>query len=158
MRFLAALLTAVAFSCSAADAPKAAEAKAAPVDVVQRDLKVRTDFIRNTPLPAKCRGQICEVDHKVPLHKGGPDSVENMQWLTRAEHAAKTAGEARERAAERRADKNDKAEAIEKKQADKHRAAEKKAAKRAEKQVAKQKAAEERAEKRAAKAEARRNK
>ena len=35
-----------------------------------------------------------EVDHIVPLHRGGePYSLENVQVLTRAEHIAKTAAE-----------------------------------------------------------------
>ena len=39
-----------------------------------------------------------EVDHKVPLVDGGPDTVRNLQLLTEKQHAAKTASEAKARA------------------------------------------------------------
>jgi hypothetical protein len=35
------------------------------------------------------------VDHRIPLSQGGPDDPANMQWLTIAEHEAKTASERR---------------------------------------------------------------
>lgn len=38
-----------------------------------------------------------EVDHKMPLWKGGPDDETNLQGLCREHHAAKTARESRER-------------------------------------------------------------
>ncbi|BCS54741.1 HNH endonuclease signature motif containing protein [Geobacter sp. SVR] len=31
-----------------------------------------------------------EIDHITPLHRGGCDSVENLQWLTIEEHQEKT--------------------------------------------------------------------
>lgn len=36
-----------------------------------------------------------QVDHRIPLKCFGPDEPSNMQWLTIADHAAKTAREAR---------------------------------------------------------------
>jgi len=34
-----------------------------------------------------------EIDHITPLHKGGCDSQENMQWLTIEDHRKKTGRE-----------------------------------------------------------------
>jgi hypothetical protein len=51
-------------------------------------------FQREHPCPAngarrgRCPGY--QIDHKIPLHCDGPDSPDNMQWLTIADHAAKT--------------------------------------------------------------------
>ena len=39
-----------------------------------------------------------EVDHRVPLWKGGSDSPSNMQLLTKEQHKQKTRQEAHERA------------------------------------------------------------
>lgn len=36
-----------------------------------------------------------QMDHIVPLCAGGPDGVENLQWLTREEHKEKTRGDVR---------------------------------------------------------------
>ena len=56
-------------------------------------------FKREHPCPAtgKSRGACpgWQVDHVVPLKCAGPDRPDNMQWLTVAEHKAKTAREAR---------------------------------------------------------------
>lgn len=51
-------------------------------------------FKRTTPCPVNgatrgaCPGY--EVDHMEPLCAGGPDTPENMQWLTHHEHRQKT--------------------------------------------------------------------
>lgn len=36
-----------------------------------------------------------QMDHIVPLCAGGPDAVENLQWLTREAHKEKTRGDVR---------------------------------------------------------------
>jgi 5-methylcytosine-specific restriction endonuclease McrA len=36
-----------------------------------------------------------QIDHRIPLKCGGPDMPENMQWLTVADHKAKTKQEAK---------------------------------------------------------------
>lgn len=36
-----------------------------------------------------------QLDHRIALRCGGPDSIDNMQWLTVAEHRIKTKREAR---------------------------------------------------------------
>lgn len=59
-----------------------------------RSNTIRAEFIRAVPCPetgvtrGACPGW--EVDHVVPLCAGGADRPENMQWLTVAEHKAKT--------------------------------------------------------------------
>lgn len=72
--------------------PQAAEA-------YERSRVVRAEFQRTHPCPAThARRGACygyQVDHVIPLKCGGPDRVENLQWLTVADHARKTAREAR---------------------------------------------------------------
>jgi 5-methylcytosine-specific restriction endonuclease McrA len=46
------------------------------------------EFNRTHPRPPG--GNHCEVDHIVPLSKGGPDTPANMQWLPRNVHREKT--------------------------------------------------------------------
>lgn len=59
-----------------------------------RSAAERLAFIRETPCPATgerrgaCPGY--EVDHLIALVCGGPDTRENMQWLTVADHREKT--------------------------------------------------------------------
>ena len=43
-----------------------------------------------------------EVDQKIALEDGGPDSVRNLRLLTEKQHADKTAREARARVAKNR--------------------------------------------------------
>jgi hypothetical protein len=58
-----------------------------------RDRNVPADFQRRHPCPSTgkatgtCPGWV--RDHVVPLCKGGPDTVENMQWQTVEEAKAK---------------------------------------------------------------------
>ena len=55
---------------------------------IKRDPKAVEDFKRTHPRPPGCSG--CEVDHIVPLSKGGRDDPGNMQWLPREQHQDKT--------------------------------------------------------------------
>lgn len=61
---------------------------------IQRSSAAVAAFKRATPCPmngakrGSCPGY--EVDHVEPLCAGGPDTPENMQWLTRHEHRQKT--------------------------------------------------------------------
>jgi 5-methylcytosine-specific restriction endonuclease McrA len=57
---------------------------------IARSAAVRRAFLRSVPRPARCAGTRCEVDHTIALHCGGSDTVGNLQWLTVAEHRAKT--------------------------------------------------------------------
>lgn len=66
--------------------------------VTKRSYAAKAEFKRANPCPAtgNSRGACAgwEVDHVTPLKCGGPDVPANMQWLTIAEHRAKTAREA----------------------------------------------------------------
>ncbi len=61
---------------------------------IQRSAAEVLAFKRHSPCPAtglyrgRCPGY--EVDHVQPLCSGGPDTRENMQWLSVADHRAKT--------------------------------------------------------------------
>ena len=56
-------------------------------------------FPARQPVPATgkttgaCPGY--QIDHRVPLGKGGADDPANMEWLTTEQHKAKTAAESR---------------------------------------------------------------
>lgn len=56
------------------------------------------EFKKLQPCPANgnrygpCPGY--DIDHRIALKCGGPDIPENMQWLTKDEHKAKTSREA----------------------------------------------------------------
>ena len=64
-----------------------------------RSRAARAEFVRQHHCPAtgKPRGPCpgWEVDHRVALKCGGADRPHNMQWLTAAQHKAKTKREAR---------------------------------------------------------------
>lgn len=57
------------------------------------------EFRRHSPCPATgssrgpCPGW--QVDHVIPLKCDGPDAPQNMQWLSVADHKAKTRREVR---------------------------------------------------------------
>ena len=63
-------------------------------DAAQRSAAEVAAFKRANPCPSTglrrgaCPGH--QVDHIEPLCAGGPDTRENMQWLTVAEHRVKT--------------------------------------------------------------------
>lgn len=65
-----------------------------------RDQNARNQFKREHPCPVTqsaygaCPGW--QVDHVVPLKCGGADRPHNMQWLTIADHRAKTKREAKQ--------------------------------------------------------------
>jgi hypothetical protein len=71
-----------------------------------RSREVTREFQREQPCPAtggrrgRCPGYI--KDHIVPLARGGPDAVENMQWQTVA--AAKAKDRCERRTCSRRGD------------------------------------------------------
>ena len=64
-----------------------------------RNHQAIAEFKKLQPCPAsgnrfgKCPGY--DIDHKIPLKCGGDDDPANMQWLTKDEHKAKTAREAK---------------------------------------------------------------
>jgi hypothetical protein len=87
MRALIAILLCIPLLGQACEPPRDANGR------IQRSKKVKDDFKATFPCPAtgelskKCPGYV--IDHIVPLACCGADSVENMQWQTRAEAKAK---------------------------------------------------------------------
>lgn len=57
---------------------------------IARDSNAVRAFKAANPKPC----QTCEVDHIIPLHRGGQDTPGNMQWLPREIHRDKTRREA----------------------------------------------------------------
>jgi 5-methylcytosine-specific restriction endonuclease McrA len=55
---------------------------------IKRDPKAPSELKRTNPKPPGCNK--CEVDHIVPLSKGGRDEPSNRQWLTKEPHQDKT--------------------------------------------------------------------
>ena len=66
---------------------------------IPRSREAIAEFKQLQPCPANgnrygpCPGY--DIDHRVPLKCAGADSPDNMQWLTKDEHKAKTSREAR---------------------------------------------------------------
>lgn len=70
-----------------------------------RNQQARTEFVRANPCPKTCNTYVrtgskftlyekcgaCEVDHKCPLACGGPDAVENMEWMDKKANRKKGA-------------------------------------------------------------------
>jgi len=77
-----------------------AVAAAPPADALPRSKAARAAFMRSHPCPANghtrgsCSGW--QIDHVTPLKCGGADDASNMQWLTIADHKAKTKAEAKD--------------------------------------------------------------
>jgi len=65
----------------------------------KRDPEVVERFLKRKGLDDAPLGK--EVDHIKPLEDGGPDTVRNLQLLTKKQHAEKTAREAKARAAKK---------------------------------------------------------
>lgn len=85
-RHLAALLLLLLLAITAHAAPRSAA--------------VRAEFRKAHPCPSTGRlTSACpgwEVDHRIALMCGGPDTVENLQWLAVEDHRKKTARERRD--------------------------------------------------------------
>jgi hypothetical protein len=70
-----------------------------PAVAVDRSAAVVLAFKRANPCPStgerrgSCPGY--EVDHARPLCAGGADTVENLQWLSVADHRSKTRDDVR---------------------------------------------------------------
>jgi hypothetical protein len=61
---------------------------------IKRDQQARYEFKRSNPCPSTGRTRgACpgyDIDHHIPLAKGGPDDPANMQWLSKDQHKQKT--------------------------------------------------------------------
>ena len=62
--------------------------KSTGLPVVKRSAKAKREFLRQKNLQKCPKGY--EIDHIIPLFKGGLDVPENMQLLTIEEHKKKT--------------------------------------------------------------------
>ena len=64
---------------------------------IKRSPEAKHAFRSSHPCPSTgrtsgaCPGY--EIDHRQPLYKGGADSPDNMQWLSKEQHRAKTRAE-----------------------------------------------------------------
>lgn len=68
----------------------------------QRDHKLRRAYIKQHPCPFT-KEQGCILDHRVALCRGGPDSFENLQWITKEQARVKDREDKRACAVARRA-------------------------------------------------------
>lgn len=61
---------------------------------IKRDQIAKDEFKRSNPCPSTGRTRgACpgyDIDHRIPLSKGGPDDPANMQWLSKDQHKQKT--------------------------------------------------------------------
>jgi len=55
--------------------------------------KLRARYLAANPFCAKCGYDATEVDHKVPLARGGTNDEENLQALCKSCHSKKTRSE-----------------------------------------------------------------
>ncbi len=78
---------------------RCAECQRAANGRIARSAAAIREFRQANPCPATGRTTgVCpgyQIDHRVPLSKGGADQPANMQWLTTEEHQAKTAADRR---------------------------------------------------------------
>ncbi|KPJ55674.1 hypothetical protein AMJ49_06625 [Parcubacteria bacterium DG_74_2] len=59
----------------------------------KRSGTIRTRFLSKRGLKRTPRGK--EIDHKIPLHKGGSDSLRNLRLIKKSSHKTKTRKELR---------------------------------------------------------------
>lgn len=83
-----AILCAIAVPFLAAAAPKCPTCPRDASGRIARNSRAVREFKRTVPQPQDCHR--CEVDHIVPLHRGGSDTPGNLQWLPRDVHTDKT--------------------------------------------------------------------
>lgn len=63
--------------------------------MVKRSSTIRKRFLAKRGLTKTPHGK--EIDHNVPLHKGGSDSLRNLRLIKKSAHKKKTSKEARKR-------------------------------------------------------------
>jgi 5-methylcytosine-specific restriction endonuclease McrA len=63
--------------------------------MVKRSSAIRKRFLEKRGLKKVPRGK--EIDHKIPLRKGGSDSLRNLHLIKKSVHKEKTARENRKR-------------------------------------------------------------
>ena len=90
-RFLLILLAVLVLGVPEMGAQRFARCQSCTRDLrgkIVRSQRVKSQFMRGSGFPRGRYGY--QVDHKVPLACGGRDVASNLQWLTVAEHRAKT--------------------------------------------------------------------
>ena len=51
---------------------------------IKRSAAVRREFERLYPLPPGYKREEWQIDHPIPIDRGGCDAVRNMQWLPKS--------------------------------------------------------------------------